>query len=135
MSHLNIYMYQALYGRILLAILLSRFGSYYEYLNCHIFSQYIVRQQLRYRHNVLSGGIMSIYIVRIPSRENDVVLAGIGQVLSICSYNRYGFNRTGTIKSTLQPALWGFGGGVYRQFSFIGTLPIWENLFKVTNTA
>ncbi len=132
MSHLNIYMVPGAMAGILLAILLKPELAAIVNISIAILVSILLDSNLGIGIMSLSGGIMGIYIVKNSQQRNDVVLAGIGAGLvnfvAIIGMDLMG---TGTIKSTLQPALWGFGGGVLSAVFAIGTLPIWENLFKV----
>lgn len=132
MSHLNIYMVPTAMAGMLLAILLKPELAAIVNISIAILVSILLDSNLGIGIMSLCGGMMGIYIVKGSQQRNDIVLAGIGagliNFLSIIGVDLMG---TGTIRSTLQPALWGFGGGVLSAIFTIGTLPIWENLFKI----
>lgn len=131
-SHFNVYMMPAAMAGMLLTILLKPELAAIVNFSVSILISILLEGNLGIGIMSLCGGMVGIYIVNSPQQRNTIVLAGIGvgliNVLSIIGIELMG---TATYKTTLQTALYGLGGGLLTGVLTVGTLPVWENLFKV----
>lgn len=131
-SHFNMYLMPTAMVGMLITILLRAESAIIINTAIAILISILLEGNLGIGIMSLCGGMVGIYIVDSPEQRNTIVLSGIGvgiaNALSIVGIDLMG---TTTYSTTLITVLYGIGGGFLSGVLTVGTLPVWENLFKV----
>lgn len=131
-SHFNAYIMPAAMAGMLITILLKPELAAIVNISVAILISILLEGNIGIGIMSLCGGMAGIYILNNPQQRNTIVLAGIGvgliNALAIVGIDLMG---TATYKTTMKTVLYGLGGGILSGVLTVGTLPVWENLFKV----
>lgn len=131
-SHFNMYLMPTAMAGMLITILLKAESAAIINTAMAVLMSILLEGNLGIGIMSICGGMVGIYILDNPEQRNTIVLSGIGvgiaNAISIVGIDLMG---TTTYNTTLMTVLYGIGGGFLSGVLTVGTLPVWENLFKV----
>ncbi len=80
---------------------------------------------------LLSGFIGSCVITKNQQRYDLMIKGILVGILNIISIVAFGMTRNLELRDIMIRSLYGFGNGIISGVLILGTLPIWENIFKI----
>lgn len=131
-SLINPYLIPAAMGGMLLAVLIHPRIGIFVNMVIAILVGLMLGMQLPAVVITIAGGMIGICLLKTMHQRNSLVWAGIGVAgVNMLAMGSFEMLTAGGWLGPINSSLWGMMSGLLSSILTIGTLPIWENLFRV----